>query len=271
MDDATRERIFEPFFTTKLADEGSGLGLSTVYGVVKQLGGHISVRARPSRARPLRFTSRPPAKPLPRAAMPAPHLSWPGKSETVLLVEDDRGVRTGWKASCAARLRRSARPPRPNEKRRHRPRARRRDPPRADGRDHAGDERPEMVTPSTKQHPGNPGRPSVGLRAMRSCAAACWNRSPRLLQETGGTGDLLHAVRGRSSTDPNARSARLARPTRTGGRVGSGVTRVGSTRDPRRRGDPDERPSRGLPSKRTARSRCDCTHRQLTAPRTTNS
>jgi CheY-like chemotaxis protein len=93
MDEATRERIFEPFFTTKGPGKGSGLGLSTVYGIVRQLGGHVGVESAPRQG--TTFTVHLPAttKPLPAAREPV--VAAPARAhETVLLVEDDRAVRS---------------------------------------------------------------------------------------------------------------------------------------------------------------------------------
>ncbi len=91
MDEATRSRIFEPFFTTKAAGRGTGLGLATVYGVVKQSGGDVEVSSEPGRGTTFRvslpFSSQPVARKAPETAVAA------RGSETVLLVEDRADVR----------------------------------------------------------------------------------------------------------------------------------------------------------------------------------
>jgi PAS domain S-box-containing protein len=89
---AVKERIFEPFFTTKAVGQGTGLGLSTVYGIVAQSGGFVSVESEPGQgtAFTLYFprTSGEPNRPVPT---PLPTIT-PG-NERVLVVEDDPQVR----------------------------------------------------------------------------------------------------------------------------------------------------------------------------------
>ncbi|HVM17075.1 MAG TPA: PAS domain S-box protein [Gaiellaceae bacterium] len=93
MPESVRRRAFDPFFTTKAAGEGTGLGLSTVYGIVKQSGGHVELESEPGRGTAatvlLPLTSAPAeAPPTERVAAPA-HPA----QETVLLVEDEPAVR----------------------------------------------------------------------------------------------------------------------------------------------------------------------------------
>jgi signal transduction histidine kinase len=94
MDEQTREHIFEPFFTTKGLAKGTGLGLATVYGIVKQSHGWIQVHSEPGKGSSF-------AVHLPRAVGPEAVIdaSPSGNgllrgSETVLIVEDQEEVRT---------------------------------------------------------------------------------------------------------------------------------------------------------------------------------
>jgi signal transduction histidine kinase/ActR/RegA family two-component response regulator len=91
-------KIFEPFFTTKPMGQGTGLGLSTVYGIIKQSGGYIF--AEPSPDGPgTRFSIFLPAVPLPATAAPQPVVAVPESEASIaglrlLLVEDEPAVRT---------------------------------------------------------------------------------------------------------------------------------------------------------------------------------
>jgi CheY-like chemotaxis protein len=92
MDPATLSRVFEPFFTTKPSGQGTGLGLATTYGILRQSGGGIAVESEPGTGSTFSFC-------LPSAETgpePAPDAAAPpaaGGSEHVLLVEDDPSVR----------------------------------------------------------------------------------------------------------------------------------------------------------------------------------
>jgi PAS domain S-box-containing protein len=113
MDAQTQARMFEPFFTTKEPGKGTGLGLATVYGVVKQTGGWIWVSSEPGRG--TTFEIYLPQideveKAVTTSAKRATPTSTPKGTETVLLVEDQDGIRdlvgeflrrTGYTVLCA--------------------------------------------------------------------------------------------------------------------------------------------------------------------------
>ena len=92
MDANTLDHLFEPFFTTKPYGRGAGLGLSIVYGIVKNSGGHITVKSKPGKGSTFKVyipvaqgeTSRPTETPTPR---------WLYGDETILLCEDEPLVR----------------------------------------------------------------------------------------------------------------------------------------------------------------------------------
>jgi signal transduction histidine kinase len=97
MDQATQARIFEPFFTTKDPGQGTGLGLSTVYGIVQQHGGFVSVESAPGAGTTFKI-----CLPHVGSAVDVTHTSETSPSrtasargtETVLVVEDEAEVRT---------------------------------------------------------------------------------------------------------------------------------------------------------------------------------
>ena len=96
MSEEVRRRAFEPFFTTKAAGAGTGLGLSMVYGFVKQSGGNIQIYSELGRGTSVRVFL-PAAESVGSGAAPqaveAPEAHLPQGSETILLVEDDPRLR----------------------------------------------------------------------------------------------------------------------------------------------------------------------------------
>jgi CheY-like chemotaxis protein len=93
MDSATRERVFEPFFTTKEVGKGSGLGLSMIYGIVKQAGGHVTVYSEVDHGTCFRVYLPAVTDEVTERRVEAGNVESPRGSETILLCEDDDAVR----------------------------------------------------------------------------------------------------------------------------------------------------------------------------------
>ncbi|HXN53587.1 MAG TPA: PAS domain S-box protein [Candidatus Acidoferrum sp.] len=98
MDRDTLARVFEPFFTTKEQGKGTGLGLATVYGIVKQSGGHVTVYSELSHGTTFKILM---PRSREKAAQPESiqdELTAPSGTEVILLVEDEESLRTVMKS-----------------------------------------------------------------------------------------------------------------------------------------------------------------------------
>jgi signal transduction histidine kinase len=111
MDEETKSRIFEPFFTTKGPGKGTGLGLATVYGIVRQTGGGISVESEPGKGSTFRIYLPLVTAPVDFTRTIAMPVERSDNFETVLVVEDEEIVRElvcdvlaeqGYNVICAA-------------------------------------------------------------------------------------------------------------------------------------------------------------------------
>ena len=111
MDAETKSHIFEPFFTTKGPGKGTGLGLATVYGIVRQTGGGISVESEPGKGSTFRIYLPMVTGPVDYVKTPTAPVEKADNFETVLVVEDEEIVRDlvcavleeqGYNVICAA-------------------------------------------------------------------------------------------------------------------------------------------------------------------------
>ena len=111
MDENTKAHIFEPFFTTKGPGKGTGLGLATVYGIVRQSGGGISVQSDLNHGSTFRIYLPMERRPVDARTQVAPPVDKSRNFETVLVVEDEEIVRTlvcdvleeeGYQVLCAS-------------------------------------------------------------------------------------------------------------------------------------------------------------------------
>jgi two-component system cell cycle sensor histidine kinase/response regulator CckA len=93
MTEEVRRHIFEPFFTTKGPGKGTGLGLATVFGIVKQSGGHIGVASEVGRGTTFEIHLPAVAEVAPPPPPPVRPVPIPSGTETILIVEDEQGVR----------------------------------------------------------------------------------------------------------------------------------------------------------------------------------
>jgi two-component system cell cycle sensor histidine kinase/response regulator CckA len=91
MDAETQARIFEPFFTTKEVGQGTGLGLSTVYGILEQSGGHVRIETAPGHGTSFEIYL-PACEPAETADAAPADVDPDGGCETILLVEDEASV-----------------------------------------------------------------------------------------------------------------------------------------------------------------------------------